>query len=227
MHRFSSRFLSTVVPAVFVCLLATAGACGSSEGDEDDAGPQRDGGRKRDAATSSSSSGESSSSSSSGGSSSSSGGSSSGGSSSSSSGASCNDPDDAQDMLSPKQLPPISDGDDNISDIEGVISTGDEDAYQRLVTDDWFGSVGPLVSTVAPNVQLCMFLECNSGGQITINDCTNGSVQLKYSDTRIGCCGTSVGIKFDCPGTDDSLQTFVRVRSTADQCEPYTLNFGQ
>lgn len=130
-------------------------------------------------------------------------------------------------MTSPAQLDPVSDTNDDIEDIVGVISTDDEDAYQRKIVDDWWGSVGPIASTVSPNVQLCLFLKCSEEGPVEISECQNGSVYLKYSDDIQGCCGTSIKIAFSCPGANDTLQTYTRIRSTAPQCEPYTINFGQ
>lgn len=232
MQRFSSRFVSLVVPAGFLFLLAAASACGGEEGDDElDAGTRRDGGRRLDAAASSSSSssgdpfgsssGESSSSSSS------SGGSSSSSSSGSSSGAFCNDPDDAGDMLSPEPLPTLADSDDATYSVSGVMSSlDDEDTYQFAGKDTASGFLVPLVSTTAVNVQLCAFLSCDNGTLENVK-CKNGSVLENYSATMIGCCGQSIKIDYECKGVStDNVQVYMRLRSTAEQCEAYTINYS-
>lgn len=131
-------------------------------------------------------------------------------------------------MTSPQQLPPISDGEDALGKIEGVISTDDEDAYQRRITDDQGGFLDPYASTASPNVQLCMFLECdnNDADVIEITNC-NGAAPLDYSDTKKGCCGPVIDIDYECSGLDDHVQAFIRIRSTAPQCEAYTITTKQ
>lgn len=130
-------------------------------------------------------------------------------------------------MTSPKQLEPISDTVDTSEVIEGVISTDDEDAYQRKIVDN-SGYLDPYASTSSPNVQLCMFLQCDDNDEITIKDC-NGAVGVDYSATRKGCCGPVVDIDYECPGIngDDTVQAFVRITSTAPQCEAYTITLKQ
>ncbi len=228
MNRRLLRIVSTTVPASFVLLLATVGACGGSEGDGEGEDPVavRDGGRRRDAAAATSSSGEKSSSS--GGSSSGGSSSSSSGGSSSSSGATCSDPDDASDMLSPQQLGPRKDSDNGPFSVTGIMDgMDDEDAYQWAVSDGSGSFLIPVVSSVATNVQLCTFLKCGAG-TLQINECKRGSVALSYSDTVKGCCGQSIEIDYDCAtvATDD-VQMFVRVRSTAPQCEAYSFEYSQ
>ena len=43
----------------------------------------------------------------------------------------------------------------------------------------------------------------------------------------LGCCGQVIDIDYECPGGDDSVQAYIRIRSTAPQCEPYTISTKQ
>ena len=222
MQLASPRLFSFALATGLLAASAFTGACSSDEPELlADAGTSS--GFGNNGSTSSSSSGGSSSSSGGGSSSSSS----SGGGSSSSGGEACNDPDDVSDMQSPQPLPPAEDTTDTLTDITGVISTDDEDAYQRLITDETGGFLDPTASTTAVNVQLCLFLECSAGKELTINECQEGSVAFNYSATKKGCCGTAIKVNYDCSGTTDDVQTYIRVLSTVPQCTAYTINVGQ
>lgn len=132
-------------------------------------------------------------------------------------------------MTSPKQLPEIADSVDEIGKIQGILSTDDEDAYKYKIKDTG-GITGlaflePYASSAAPNAQLCMFLECDLGGQIEIDDC--GAAVAVEDGARQGCCGSVIDIDYECPGGDDSVQAYIRIRATAPQCEPYTISTKQ
>ena len=129
-------------------------------------------------------------------------------------------------MTSPQSLPTVSDEVDAPGKIEGVLSDDDEDAYKYLITDDTFGRAEPYASTASPNVQLCVFLECeNTDEPVDIQSC-GASAPEDYSATQRGCCGQVIDIDYECDG-DDSVQTYVRIRSTAPQCEAYTISTKQ
>jgi len=137
-------------------------------------------------------------------------------------------------MTSPAQRPEIKDSIDELGKIDGILSADDEDAYKYKILDTG-GITGlaylePHASTIATNAQLCMFLECaeaESGDDpVDIQSC-GSAVQVDYSDRIRGCCGQLIDIDFECPGGDDSVQAYVRIRSTAPQCEAYSISTGQ
>ena len=130
-------------------------------------------------------------------------------------------------MTSPKQLPEVSDGFDPDGKIQGILSTDDEDAYKYKITDD-ASPMAPYASTASPNVQLCMFLACDDGDDIDIQDCGSAAPE-DYSAKIRGCCGQVINVDFECPGIngDDTVQTYIRIRSTAPQCEAYTITTRQ
>jgi hypothetical protein len=118
----------------------------------------------------------------------------------------------------------INDCDGSGSSVSGTIQTTDDVDYFRFHGDDTaFCRQGGYASTSAA-VRLCMLPKCNDGTYPSMT-CTKGTKATV--DGKPMCCvssGGAVEIDFNCSGTDDSADVYLRVSSTT-ACRAYKVDY--
>lgn len=137
-----------------------------------------------------------------------------------------NDPGGAENTA--KALPDTDDSQNSAITVSGVLSSAvDVDFYRLNVADTSFHLLQPDIQATSSGIEMCVFVKCPSGSSGVT--CSAPAV-AKKSDIGIdGCCGTgpsSVTPGWNCGGTNDSAQIFIKITQTADKCLPYTFSYA-
>ncbi|MFO0549102.1 MAG: hypothetical protein U0271_11995 [Polyangiaceae bacterium] len=153
--------------------------------------------------------------------------------SSSSTGMLC--PDDAEpndDVGSAYDLGEITDADSSGGDFTGVIATGgDVDWFRYHGVDDVGSTVDPGRQITATGVEICKFIDCDSGRS---NDFTCPAGTTPTIDGSLtGCCwndNAAHAIDLTCGATgldSDNATVYMRLQSdgTLSGCAAYVLNY--
>lgn len=127
-----------------------------------------------------------------------------------------------------KSLPDTSDSQNTAISVSGVLNGSIDVDYYRLNVADTFGHLlQPDIQATSSGVEMCVFAKCPSGTSGVT--CTAPAV-AKKSDIGIdGCCATgpaSVTPTWNCGGTNDSAQLFIKISQTADKCLPYSWSYA-
>jgi hypothetical protein len=137
-----------------------------------------------------------------------------------------NDPGGAENTA--KALPDTDDSQNTAISVSGVLNGPvDVDFYRLNVADTSFHLLQPDIQATSTGTEMCVFVKCPSG---TSNVTCSAPAVAKKSDIGIdGCCGTgpsSVTPGWNCGGTDDSAQLFIKISQTANKCLPYTFSYA-
>lgn len=134
-------------------------------------------------------------------------------------------------MTDPKKLPDTNDGVEDQLTVTGVLSADDEDAYEVYVADESGAFVVPAISTLATNVDLCVYIECfEVADTITDIDCGESGTAATYSNKIKGCCGTAPVID-DYGGCsigglgNDSVNAYFQIKNKTQQCVEYNIDY--
>ena len=127
-----------------------------------------------------------------------------------------------------KALPDTSDSQNTAISVSCVLNGPvDLDFYRLNVADTSFHLLQPDIQATSAGIEMCVFVKCPSGAS---NVTCSAPAVAKKSDIGIdGCCGTgpsSVTPGWNCGGTDDSAQLFIKISQTADKCLPYTFSYA-
>jgi hypothetical protein len=127
-----------------------------------------------------------------------------------------------------KALPDTSDSQNTAISVSGVLNGPVDVDFYRLNVADTFGHLlQPDIQATAAGIEMCVFVKCPSGAS---NVTCSAPAVAKKSDIGIdGCCGTgpsSVTPGWNCGGTNDSAQLFIKISQTADKCLPYTFSYA-
>ena len=137
-----------------------------------------------------------------------------------------NDPGPAENTA--KALPDTDDSQNTAISVSGVLNGAvDVDFYRLNVADTLGHLLQPDIQATSSGVEMCVFAKCPSGSSSVT--CSAPAV-AKKSDIGIdGCCATgpaSVTPGWNCGGTNDSAQLFIKITQTANKCEPYTFSYA-
>jgi hypothetical protein len=141
---------------------------------------------------------------------------------------------ETEETAYPLSVLPITDCDGAGGLLSGVIAgSGDVDWFTYRGTDTLTCGVDPtvLLDTTAPDLRVCLFLECVANTTTEIGGCPAGSDAAVSPSGRAGCCD-STGITLDaltCTGSiaDDSF-VYMRVDHPAAPpatCDSYVLSY--
>lgn len=139
-----------------------------------------------------------------------------------------NDPGGAENVA--KALANQTDCDNSAKTIKGVLNGPvDVDYYRMTVTDKFGCSIDTDFESATSGPELCVFVKCTNGTTTHLKSCKSG-VQKTSDIGMLGCCSSLPGKAipdWDCGGiTDnDSADMFIRVKQTANQCLPYTVDY--
>ncbi len=127
-----------------------------------------------------------------------------------------------------KALPDTDDAQNTAISVNGVLNGAvDVDFYRLNVADTSFHLLQPDIQATSAGIEMCVFAKCPSGAS---NVTCSAPAVAKKSDLGIdGCCGTgpsSVTPGWNCSGTNDSAQLFIKISQTADKCLPYTFSYA-
>jgi hypothetical protein len=127
-----------------------------------------------------------------------------------------------------KALPDTTDSQNTAISVSGVLNGAVDVDYYRLNVADTLGHLlQPDIQATSSGIEMCVFAKCPSGTSGV--SCTAPAV-AKKSDIGIdGCCATgpsSVTPSWNCGGTNDSAQLFIKITQTADKCVPYTFSYA-
>jgi hypothetical protein len=127
-----------------------------------------------------------------------------------------------------KALPDTDDSQNSAISVSGVLNGPvDADFYRLNVADVSFHLLQPDIQATSNGTEMCVFVKCPSG---TSSVTCSAPAVAKKSDIGIdGCCGTgpsSVTPSWNCGGTNDSAQLFIKISQTADKCLPYTFSYA-
>ena len=127
-----------------------------------------------------------------------------------------------------KALPDTTDAQNTAISVSGVLNGAvDVDFYRLNVADTSFHLLQPDIQATSNGVEMCVFAKCPSGASNVT--CTAPAVATKSDIGIDGCCGaspSSVTPAWNCGGTDDSAQLFIKITQTADKCLPYTFSYA-
>jgi hypothetical protein len=142
--------------------------------------------------------------------------------------SSCADPEDLGGLDSPKSLPPITDKDVTPPHrAEGILSSGtDVDSFSFFGEDVTFGLVDFRATINVPNVELCVFIKCNTGTMNGAVTCDSGTPN---TDTVAGdgCCDPlTVKPKYECSGVNDSGKFELHVKAKVPMCAAYAIDYN-
>lgn len=85
------------------------------------------------------------------------------------------------------------------------------------------------VVTADVPLDVCVFLECDSGGDVDPLQCGEAAVEVTSPDGRPGCCGDSAALveSYDCTGFGGKdVDVFISVGSTDMVCADYDLDYS-
>lgn len=115
----------------------------------------------------------------------------------------------------------VTDCDGSGSSVSGTLETPDDVDYFRFHGEDTVLCRQGAVASTTSSVRLCMLPKCDDGTYPAIT-CTKG---LKSTvDGRAMCCGTSLDVDFNCSGTNDSADVYLRVSGTS-VCKSYVVSY--
>ena len=137
-----------------------------------------------------------------------------------------NDPGGSENTA--EALPDTTDAQNTAISVSGVLNGPvDVDFYRLNVADTSFHLLQPDIQATSAGIEMCVFVKCPSGAS---NVTCSAPAVAKTSDIGIdGCCGTgpsSVTPGWNCSGTDDSAQLFIKISQTADKCLPYSFSYA-
>lgn len=126
-----------------------------------------------------------------------------------------------------KALPDTNDGVDTPSTVQSVLNGAvDVDYYKLKMSDVSSGVTNADIQNKTAGVELCAFVKCASG-TTTINGCTGGVVTSGPIGMK-GCCTTGISTAspdWNCPGINDSVEIYFRVKQTAATCKNYSFSY--
>lgn len=127
-----------------------------------------------------------------------------------------------------KALPGITDNDADAASVNSIIDGAlDVDMYSVAGADTFGYVINGTITTPTPEVEVCMFAKCQKG-TMNFMGCSGGT-QSTNDIAMPGCCLTSPGtavLNHNCTGTtDDSLNTFIRVKGLKNACIPYSVTY--
>ncbi len=127
-----------------------------------------------------------------------------------------------------KVLPGITDNDSDAASVSSIIDGAlDIDMFSLAGADTSFHVINATIATPTAEVEVCMFAKCQKG-VMNFMGCSGG-IQTKNDIAMDGCCLTAPGtavLNHNCTGTtDDSLNTFIRVKGLKNVCIPYSVNY--
>ena len=127
-----------------------------------------------------------------------------------------------------KALPDTSDSQNTAISVSGVLNGAVDVDYYRLNVADTFGHLlQPDIQATSSGIEMCVFAKCPSG---TSGVTCKAPAVAKKSDIGVdGCCATgpaSVTPTWNCGGTNDSAQLFIKISQTADKCLPYSWSYA-
>jgi hypothetical protein len=127
-----------------------------------------------------------------------------------------------------KALPDTDDSQNSPISVKGILNGPvDVDFYKLKVADLSFHLLQPDLQTPTSGIEMCVFVKCPSGASSVT--CSAPAVAKKSDIGTDGCCGTgpsSVTPGWNCPGTNDSAELFIRIRQTANACLPYSFSYA-
>jgi hypothetical protein len=127
-----------------------------------------------------------------------------------------------------KVLPGITDNDSDAATVTGIVDgILDVDQYSLAGADTSLHQIDATATTPTAGVEMCMFAKCQKG-VMNFMGCSGGT-QAKNDIGMDGCCLTAPGtvvLSHNCTGTtDDSLNTFIRVKDLKNVCTPYSVTY--
>ena len=136
------------------------------------------------------------------------------------------DPGGAENVA--KALPDTNDGVDTTSTVKGTLNGSvDVDFYRLKVGDGFPALLQPDLQLATSGVEMCVFVKCDTVGSSNVT-CSSPSAAKKSDLLTDGCCVTapsSVSPGWDCSGTNDSAELFIRIKQTANACLPYSFSY--
>jgi hypothetical protein len=104
----------------------------------------------------------------------------------------------------------------------------DVDSFWVKVEDELLCFEDPYLSVDNPNMEMCVWLQCETG-EATVTGCGTGGELLLSLEGRIGCCTGSQALspKYHCKGGDDNtVFAYVQAFShTQAQCSQYNITY--
>ncbi len=112
----------------------------------------------------------------------------------------------------------------------GTIEGPQTDWYTYLGNDGIICTEQPIAIAAADDpLEVCLYLECGNGGDVTPLDCGGKSTLSESPEGRPGCCGDGLAFVEDygCTGFGGkSADVFVSVASAEQVCIDYSLEYG-
>jgi hypothetical protein len=145
------------------------------------------------------------------------------------SGPGCEDPGPEPNNTesSATDLGTITDCDEDGGSFSGMVAGIDDlDWYKYQASDDFFCVVDATreVQSNAP-VRFCKYFQCIDDSTPAFS-CPNGSNAATSPDGRPGCCADSgFDVAPDCANTSDDVKVYMSVRTLANECVTYTVNY--
>ena len=145
------------------------------------------------------------------------------------SGLMCKDTNDVGNTdATAKALPGITDNDSDAATLSSIIDGSlDVDMYSLAGADTFGRVINGTITTPTAEVEVCMFAKCQKG-VMNFQGCSGGT-QSTNDIGMSGCCLSSAGtavLNHNCTGTsDDSLNTFIRVKGLKNVCIPYSVTY--
>ena len=138
------------------------------------------------------------------------------------------DPGSAENTA--KVLPPTDDSQNTAISQKGVMNGPvDVDFYKLTVSDTSFHLLQPDMQIQTTGVEMCVFVKCTpSTGTTDVSACAGGVMKVSDIGTK-GCCATgpsAVAPTWNCSGTNDSADLFIRIKQVGNACLPYTFAYS-
>jgi hypothetical protein len=150
----------------------------------------------------------------------------------------CTDPADPGSTTgTARALPETDDGDNDVKNVSGVLSTAtDVDLYKLSAIDKTGSFTDNLFSLATAGVEMCVFIRCKNeavGTTTAVTACAAGTKKTDPASTWEGCCAVGPADptpEYDCPGAlanDDSADYLIRVVPTASTkaCQAYSFGY--